>query len=646
MSKKTQRDMIYKEEVQSSELNANDIVINANNNVNLEASKLKAQDNLIVNAKDGDVNIQAKEYREGELHQTSKSSFGGLKKSLDISSRDALKLNSALLETQAANVVITSGKDINILASEISSGADIQLKALNEVLIASQEEYLKTKEIHEKSSFNIAGLAGLVVPVGGSIYTQEIHKNDKVSSTNKQSSLTAKENIIVDSGSTTIVGSNLEANNISIKADTGEINILSSADIKNETSLDKKIELSLSNPIDMIKSQVEGLKDGNTKLKFEVGSLTYDEVDKASSSVKNNSSNLIAKENLVLDSLTDINIQGSNLKADENLVLNTTVGDINILNTTDSSNEDIKEKHAKASVNLTVQNEYVETAQAVKSAVESAEQLKQTKDDYSNYKSEVKNLENTLVNLKQSYKNKEVGIDYSDIEDLIDIIDNLKSQEKYYVAAIAAATADLASKTVAIATQGEAAATSGATAGFSVGVSLDVEGSKTKTNTTSQTSNASNLNGKNIIINTDEKLSTNINVVGSNVIADENLYINTNNLNVKASQDNYINSNDSENVNGSIAFTMYGGGGGTVGLGYGQQNSNSNSIINNNSQLIGNNVNINASNDAIFQGANVRANDTLNLNVGNDLVLESLRDEYSSNQNGFNVNAGLGFGSA
>jgi filamentous hemagglutinin len=396
----------------------------------------------------------------------------------------------------------------------------------------------------------------------------------------------------------------------------------------------------------MIKGQLEGLKDGNTKLKFEVGSLTYDEVDKVSQNTINNSSNLIAKENLVLDSLTDINIQGSNLKADENLVLNSTVGDINILNTTDISNEDIKEKHAKAALNLTVQNEYVETAQAVKAAVESAEQLKHTKDDYSNYKGEVKKLENTLINLKQSYKNKEIGVDYTDIEDLVDIIDNVKSQEKYYVAAIAAASADLASKTVAVVTQAEAASTSGATAGFSVGVSLDVNGNKSNTNTTSQISNASNLNAKNIYVNTDETLNTNINITGSNLIANDNLNVNTTNLNVKASQDISTSSQDSKTINGSISFTMYGGGGGTVGLGYGQQNSDSNTLINNNSILQGNNVNINASNDAIFQGANVRANDTLNLNIGNNLALESLRDEYSSNSNGFNVNAGFGFGSS
>ncbi|MCR1815313.1 two-partner secretion domain-containing protein [Aliarcobacter butzleri] len=644
-SKTTKRDMVYKESVDSAELNANDILINANNDVNLQAAKLKAQDNIIVNAKDGDVNIVAKEYREGELHEKSKSSWGGLKKSLDISSTDALKLNSALLETQASNVVLTSGKDINILASQINSGADIQLKALNDVLIASQSEYLKTQEVHKKSSFNLAGLASLVVPVDTTIYSSEIHKNDKLSSSSVASKLNANKDILIDSGSTTIVGSNLEANNIGIKADTGEINILSSQDVQNATSLDKEIKLGLSDPIKGIVQNTKNMFSGETKVKFEVGSLTYDEVDKASQTTKNNSSNLKAKENLVLDSLTDINVQGSNLKAGENLVLNSKVGDINILNTTDTHNEDIKEKHAKASVNVTVQNEYVETAQAVKSAVKSAEQLKQTKDDYSKYKSEVKKLENTLSDLKQRYKAKEVGIDYSDIEDLSDFIDNLKSQEKYYVAAIAAATADLASKTVAIATQVTAAGSSSVTLGFSAGISLDVNGEKSHTSNSNQTSNASNLNGKNIYINTDEKLSTNTNVIGSNVIADENLYINTNNLNVKASQDNYTSKNDSESINGSIAFTMYGGGGGTAGLGYGKSNSSSDSFLNNNSQLSGNNVNINVTNDANFVGANVRANDTLNLNVGNNLVLESLRDEYSSNSKGFNVNAGVGFGS-
>jgi filamentous hemagglutinin len=365
-------------------------------------------------------------------------------------------------------------------------------------------------------------------------------------------------------------------------------------------------------------------------------------------SINNKASTLTARDgNVVLDALTDINVTGSNIKAKDTIALNSSVGDINILNSTDTNNQTKDEKHASAQLNLTVQNEYVETAQAVKAVAEATQQLKQTKDDYSNYKSEVKKLEVKLSQLESSYKNKEVGVDANDIEDLKDIIDNVKSQDKYYLAAISAASVNVASKSAAVVSQANAAARSSGTAGFSAGMSLDVNGSKTNTNTNSTTSNASNLNANNIFLQTNKELpNTSINVTGSNVIANENIDISTSNLNVIASQDTTSQTQDSKSLNGSIAYTMYGGGGGTAGLGYGTNNSQSDSLVNHNSILQANNMNIDVSNDANFIGATVRANDTLNLNVGNNLNLESVRDEYSSNNKGFNVNAGIGFGSA
>ena len=82
--------------------------------------------------------------------------------------------------------------------------------------------------------------------------------------------------------------------------------------------------------------------------------------------------------------------------------------------------------------------------------------------------------------VKKDYKNKVAGIDYEDIEDLSDIIDDVNDDKKYYVAAIAAAAADLVTKTLAIAQQAAAAAASSGTYGFSAGISLDLVGSKTK----------------------------------------------------------------------------------------------------------------------------------------------------------------------
>jgi filamentous hemagglutinin len=58
----------------------------------------------------------------------------------------------------------------------------------------------------------------------------------------------------------------------------------------------------------------------------------------------------------------------------------------------------------------------------------------------------------TLTNLKADYKNGAVGVEFEDIGDLEELIDNVKSNEKYQIAALAAASANVASKTVAIAT--------------------------------------------------------------------------------------------------------------------------------------------------------------------------------------------------
>jgi len=70
-----------------------------------------------------------------------------------------------------------------------------------------------------------------------------------------------------------------------------------------------------------------------------------------------------------------------------------------------------------------------------------------------------------------------------------------------------------------------------------------------------------------------------------------------------------------------------------------------NSLINNNSQIISNNMLLNVNNDANLNGANVKANDSLKLDVGNNLNLVSLRDEYSFNNKGSNVSLGGGSGS-
>jgi len=237
-----------------------------------------------------------------------------------------------------------------------------------------------------------------------------------------------------------------------------------------------------------------------------------------------------------------------------------------------------------------------------------------------------------------------LGINHPDIEELTDLIDNVKDEEKYFVANIALATTNVASKTTALISQTAAAASSSGTYGFSVGVAADISGSDTKSSSKQITSVASNLSANNINLSTNTYKDTSTNITGSNLLANNNIDINTKDLNINSSQDRFESDEKSKALSGSTKFTMYGGGGGSLGLNHSQSNSYSESIINNNSKLISNkDMNINTANDATIKGANLIANERLNLKVGNNLSLESLRDKYTSNQKDFTISAGVGF---
>lgn len=645
MSKKSTRDMTLKETVASSNITGENITINSGGDTTLQAANLTAQQNIQIDA-DGNINLLAKAYREASLHQESKSSLGGLKKSLSLDSTDAIKLHEATVKTTAQNIILNSGKDINIIASEVNSAADLQLKAFENLNIVAGEEVKSEKHVSKKTSFNPLGLISLVDPLAGailkpSIYTQETHTKDNYDTAAKSSSISAGGNINAQTGTTNIVGSQLNAQgDVTIKADIGGINVASAQELHNASKLDKKTEIKLIDAFTATVGAVQGLSN-DTKLKFNVATAQFDESTTASQGVTNKASSITSGKNVTLDSSDDLTIKGSALSAVEDITLSSRTGNIAITESVDTTSTQTKEKQASADVNLVVQNEFVETGVAVKNAVEAAEQLKKVKEDYSNYKRETKKLEASLETLKTDPQVSE-----SDIANLQGLIIMTKDDEAYYIAAIAAAIVNLASKSVAIAQQVTAAGASTATAGFSAGLSLDMKGSKTSTDATETRSNASNLNGKNIKIATDSTKETATTISGSNVNATDTLNITTRDLNVIASKDTTSSNSDSKDISGSVSMTVYGASTGPqVSMGYGENSSRSNSTTHTNSTLTGNTMNILASNDATFKGASVRADDTLNLNVGNNLNVESVQDTSSSSNHGFNISGGFGMGS-
>ena len=164
---------------------------------------------------------------------------------------------------------------------------------------------------------------------------------------------------------------------------------------------------------------------------------------------------------------------------------------------------------------------------------------------------------------------------------------------------------------------------------------------KSTTDVASTKALSSNLvSDKNINLNANEEIG----ITGSNLSVNNLIDINTNNLNINSSKNTYTSESKDKSIGGAMRYTMYGGGGGSADLNYSTSSSDIESLTNNNSHLyLAKDININTANDTTIKGANLRADERLNLKVGNNLLLESLRDRYTSNQKDFSISAGVGF---
>lgn len=637
--------MAINQKVISSNLNAGDISLKAGGNAIVTGSNLSAKNDINIDANSISINPSA--YESLEYSQTNKRGFGGLKRSIDMHSLSKLNLTSSSLLTNSGNINLNANKDISIISSNINSASALNLNALNTISILAAKEQSKEMSIHKSSTFNPLGILTYVATLGtsgGKIYSAKHNEQGTLDGISKLSNISAKDNINLNTSDETITANLSSDKNIEIKAN--QTTILNATNTRESYSISKSKSISIARLQDILKdikpkSLSELKKD--TSIKLRVADAKYKEATNNTSSLNSISSTLNAN-NINIDTNYDISIKGSNLNAKEDISLISKNGNIYISNSTDTIDSTSTLKEAQAALSITAQNEYAQIAPATIALQEAVKQLNSVKKEYEQYKNEKSNLQTKLNELKQRYKNKEVGINASDIEDLSDILDNIKDEEKYFVANIALATTNVISKTTALISQIAAASASSQTYGFSVGVAASISGTQTNTKNKQTISSPSNLNALNIKLTTNKDKDTSTNITGSNLLANNDININTKDLNINSSQDRFESDEKSKALSGSAKFTMYGGGGGSLGLNHSQSNSYSESITNNNSKLISNkDININTTNDTTIKGANLRADGTLNLKVGNNLSLESLRDRYTSNQKDFSISAGVGF---
>ncbi|WP_206158608.1 hemagglutinin repeat-containing protein, partial [Campylobacter showae] len=513
------------------------------------------------------ININPVAYESLEYSQTNKKGFGGFKRSLDIHSLAKLSLAGSSLTTTSGNISLNANNDISIVSSNVNSASILNLSAPNTISIIAAKEQSKEVSIHKSSKFNPLGTlanSGAIGTGSGEIYTVNYNEQGSLDGLSKLSNISAKDNINLNTSDATITANLSSDKNIDIKANS--TSILNATNTHENYSISNSKSISISKLQDILKESkpksISELKK-DTSVKLRVADAKYKKATNNASSLKSISSTLNA-DNISIETNEDISITGSDLNAKEDISIISKNGNIYISNSTDTLDTTSALKQAEAALSLTVQNEYAQVAPAAIALAEAIKQLKNVKKEYDEYKKQKSNLSSKLSELKQRYKNKEVGVDASDIEDLTDILDNIKDEEKYYITNIALATTNVASKTTALVSQAAAAASSSVTYGFSAGVAADVSGTQTNSKTKQTVSTPSNLTASNIRLTTNKDKDASTNITGSNLLASNNIDINTKDLNINSSKDTFELDEKSKAISGSVKFTMYGGGGGSA----------------------------------------------------------------------------------
>jgi len=645
--KKTTINESYHETVKGSSIQAGENInitaqqnefvstVGGDSEIRLIGSNLDAGGNVDM-AADGDITLAAQSYKEFERHETIKKGFGGLSGRNKGSIDDATLLNSSYL-INAGDTNLTSGSSIGVIASEVVTDGNVNLQALDDVLIAAGDVLSQSQQWDEKTSFLS----------GGHLFELEKKRQGEESSTAQASAIQSGRNLTVNSGSVKVIGSELNAGqNADIIADTGSVEILAAKETKKTFESEEKLAISIG------EGSLKGISFDDGQLKISLGEASYDKVEQQSEALEHKSSIVTANTDLSIQSESDILVKGSVLTADGN---NSQSGDLRLAakdnviikeaeNTFQQQRDEI---HGKAEVSFVIQHQAIEVVKAAESLKESTENLKQAKKEYQQYKDNLEALTQTLKALEQDYKVKKPGVLYEDVEELRDLLSEVKSDEEWYIAGITLATVDVASKTTLLVQQTNAAANSIGTNGFDAGLHLDIEASKTGTSTEQTSSLASNLSGQNIAITAGSKDTNQATVQGSIVQAQDSLSLEANEINILASVDTQKSKTKTESGNISASMTVHGSSlGMNVNAGLNTNNSKSSSITHNNSQLTADTISITSQNDTNIKGANVNADSELVANIGGDLNIASVQNRQSSSNQGAGFSAGMSFDSS
>jgi len=360
------------------------------------------------------------------------------------------------------------------------------------------------------------------------------------------------------------------------------------------------------------------VKEENGRISTELGKVEYSRLETNKESTSQTSSVLNITNELTINTGKDLTISGSDINAGGDISL-TAGGNVNILTTEETSKTSSKEISGSGKVTIGAKNAASDVYYAGKALVEATKALEQAKKDYDNYKE----------NLRKAREDRGKGlIDRDDYE-------TLESMEKYYLANIVLLTENVVSKTANLIKVTAAAASTSETFGFSGDIQVDLEASITQKREESSTQKGSNiLAGGNFTI----KSGKTAKIEGSEVTAQGDMLIDAADVVITAAKNTNETSSNTKKAHINGSYSTDGNWGVNADASYSEMDSKSETWVN--SHLSANNITIKSSNDTTVRGGVIAANNKLELNIGGNLVVESLQDTSRSGSHSLGLSAG------
>ncbi|MBN2400761.1 MAG: hemagglutinin repeat-containing protein [Spirochaetes bacterium] len=586
--------------------------------VNVIGSNISSEGNTSVNA-EGNYNIIAVNEEHYYKKTTKKSGFGtggsiyGSEKKTDMV-RDS-KVNASNLEIKG-KYASHSKKDTNIVGSSITAGEA-------EITTGGNLNILAAYDTHDEQ--HITETSGIGGGGGKNMYSMSIDAVSEGSTTAVGSMINAGTLMLRSGNDIYMEGSTINANDATIEAagnftETTARNtsyheeIHQSANITTGSGL-KDLAKGFKTFGYSFKDKVQ-YKDGRFSTKL--GRADYHKLDTKTDTVTQTSSSLNIANSLSIKAGNDITITGSEINTGGDAYLDAG-RNINILTAEETEKVRSEEITGSAVVSAGVKNAAVDVVYAGKALLEAKKALEKAKDQYDDFKD----------NLKKAKEAVNMGLmDPEDYEDL-------KGEEKYYKMNIALMTENVVAKTVGLITATASAASSTKTYGFNADLQLDIDAKITKTKSDSVTQKGSVIQtGGNLSLTAGDTAK----IKGSNILSQGNIGIEAQNVEILAAQNEQSSSSSTKHAHVTVNVSTSGAVGVNASADFSESDSVNTSWVN--SHLSGKNITLKSAKDTTVRGGVVTVEEALDLNVGGNLLMQSVQDTSKNSSHTYGVSAG------